>query len=581
MRILLSLALAITLFTGAPFLSGTSMAETVAERSVLLVRQGAAALLRGKYEHAIKAYDQALEYDKLSDIRKASIHSDRGVAYWRMKQNKQALADFGKAIELNPQYPQVYNNMGNVYMDMDRPAKALSVFTKAIDLAPTYGVAYNNRGSANFEMGNLDKAVEDFNSAVRYLTLNAVPHNGRGRAFLTKGKNYAALRDFTRAVKLNKTYGMVFLSRARVYTNLKRYRLAVKDYTHAISLARSEPQLYFERAQAYQKLNEYLPAIADYSKTIELAPGFAKAYALRALAFGLLKKYEKAFSDADKAVELDPTDFLAYLSRGRIAKGKGDYDEALDDFKTVLEIRKDDAQTLKLIGQIHELRKNKEEAIVYYKRALAANRFLKGARDGLKRLTGVLPGFEGELVGEPVSGWALSKTPQGKYYVYNKSYKNFYGFIEVYGVGEPRLVDWSLLKGQWKGIGLLRYFAGKKGGDENGTPLEYTAIIDLKKNQLAAIEPYKWGDRKSVWKWGNGSVAIVDPDGMTSEVVLKKKQPRIARRKSGGAEYVSSPWGNIWQPTRRSARVNRHRSKRARKRSRRRSQKSILNWLFN
>ena len=94
------------------------MAETVAERSVLLVRQGAAALLRGKYEHAIKAYDRALEYDKLSDIRKASIHSDRGVAHWRLKQTDKALTDFSTAITLNPQYPQVYNNMGNVYMDL-------------------------------------------------------------------------------------------------------------------------------------------------------------------------------------------------------------------------------------------------------------------------------------------------------------------------------------------------------------------------------------------------------------------------------------------------------------------------------
>ena len=101
------------------------IAETVAERSVLLVRQGAAALLRGKYQRAIKAYDRALEYDKLSDIRKASIYSDRGVAHWRMQNSDKALADFGKAIELNSQYPQVYNNMGNVYMDQSRPEEAV------------------------------------------------------------------------------------------------------------------------------------------------------------------------------------------------------------------------------------------------------------------------------------------------------------------------------------------------------------------------------------------------------------------------------------------------------------------------
>ena len=555
------------------------MAETVAERSVLLVRQGAAALLRGKYQRAIKSYDRALEYDKLSDIRKASIHSDRGVAHWRLKEPDKALADFGMAIALNPQYPQVYNNMGNVYMDLNRPKDAVEVFSKAINIAPTYGVAYNNRGSANFELGNLDEAVSDFNSAVRYLTLNAVPHNGRGRAYLSKGKNYAALRDFSRAVKLNKTYGMVFLSRARAFTNLKKHRLAVKDYTHAIALARMEPQLYFERAQAYQGLSDYLPAISDYSKTIDLAPGHAKAYALRALCFGFVKKYGKAFSDADKAVELDPTSVHSYLSRGQIAKRKGDYDNALDDFKTVLEISKEHPEALKLIAQVHEIRKNTEEAVIYYQRSLKADRFLGGSREGLKRLTGTLPGYDGELVGEPVSGWSLSRLPDGKYYVYHKKYPYFYGFIETYGSGDPKLLEWSPLKGTWRGIGLLRYFAGTKGEGENATPLEYTAIVNLKKARLAAIEPHKWGDRKANWKWGNGTVAVIDPDGMTSEVLLKKARPRIAKKKSRDGGYVSSPWGDIWGPTRRKARKSR-RGRVAKKRTKRRKQKSILNWLF-
>ena len=120
MRISAFLALAVLL------MPSSLVAETVAERSVLLVRKGAAALLRGKYEHAITSFDRALEYDKLSPVRKASIHSDRGVARWRLQQPDLALADFSKAIELNSQYPQVYNNMGNVYMDQNSHEKALA-----------------------------------------------------------------------------------------------------------------------------------------------------------------------------------------------------------------------------------------------------------------------------------------------------------------------------------------------------------------------------------------------------------------------------------------------------------------------
>ena len=66
---------------------------------------------------------------------------------------------------------------------------------------------------------------------------------------------------------------------------------------------------------------------------------------------------------------------------------------------------------------------------------------------------------------------------------------------------------------------------------------------------------------------------------MTSEVVLKKARPRIVKRRSGNGGYVSSPWGDIWGPTRRKAKKSR-RGRTAKKRTKRRKQKSILNWLF-
>ncbi len=574
MKILTGLLFAILLFSHA------ARAETTGERSILLVRQGAAALLRGKFKNAISAYDQALRYDKLSAVRKASIHSDRGVAFWRMNQPEEALKDFTSAIELNAQYPQAYNNMGNVYMDMKRPKEAIKVYTKAIEIAPTYGVAYNNRGSANFELGNYEAAIRDFSDAIRYLNLNAVPHNGRGKAFLSQGKNYAALRDFTRAVRLNKSYGMVYLSRARANAGLKRYQAAIRDYSRAINLAKMEPQLYFERGKAYQKQGDHYAAISDFGQVIDLAPGHARAYALRALSFGMVKKYDKAFSDADKAVELDPSDYHAYLSRGKIAKKKGDYDNALDDFKTVLELKKKNAEALKLTAQIYEIRKNKEEAVAWYQRSLAADPFMKGSREGLKRLTGTLPGLESEVSGEPVSGWVLSRRPDGKYYVSNKKYPYFYGFIEVYGKGDPKLLEWTAMKGAWRGFGLLRYHAGTRGEGENAVPLEYTAILNLKKQRLVSIEPFRWGSKKAKWKWGNGLLSVIDPDGMNSELILRKGSPKVAKSRPAGRDYVPSPWGDIWKPTRRSARNPGRRIRTVRKRRKRRSQKSILDWLF-
>lgn len=561
---------------------GEAAAQTAAERSVLLVRQGAAALLRGKYDRAIQAYDQALEYDKLAPANKANILSDRGVAHWRMNQSEQALVDFNQAIELNPQYPQVYNNMGNVLIDLNRHQEAVAAYSKAIEFAPTYGVAYSNRASAEFELGDIKGALNDFDAAVRYLSLNAVPHNGRGRAFLSSNRNYAALRDFSRAVKLNKSYGMVFLSRARANGNIRDYREAIKDYSEAINIAHEEPQLYFERAQAYQAASDYGPAITDYSKVIDLAPGNAEAYAQRGLCYGLNRSFDKAMVDVDKAIELDPASVNGYLARAKVLKRKGDLDRAVVDLNTVLELSKEHAEALKLMGQISEIRNAKDEAIAFYLRSVAADPFMDGSREGLKRLTDNLPPYATQTVGEPVSGWKLARLANGQYFISNDAYPFLYSILEMYGEGEPKLVEWVPLTGEWKGIGELRYEAGTR--DEDGTPipLVYSAIVDLKNNKLAAIEPFSWGDRTSKWRWGNGSVVVTDPDGMASEVPLRRPS---ANMRSGEDDVVAEamPWPDVTQPARRGTRRPPDGGPSylpTQSQQPRRPSKSIFDWLF-
>ena len=47
--------------------------------------------MRGQYDKAVAAYDEALTAPEIADFIKASIYSDRGVAKWRMNQTKDAI----------------------------------------------------------------------------------------------------------------------------------------------------------------------------------------------------------------------------------------------------------------------------------------------------------------------------------------------------------------------------------------------------------------------------------------------------------------------------------------------------------
>ena len=62
--------------------------------------------------------------------------------------------------------------------------------------------------------------------------------------------------------------------------------------------------------------------------------------------------------------------------------------------------------------------------------------------------------------------------------------------LEMYGDGEPELLNWQVLKGTLRGIGLLHYYAGTS---HKGGRLEYIAVIDLWVKKLIAMSPHPLG----------------------------------------------------------------------------------------
>ena len=54
------------------------------------------------------------------------------------------MSDYNKAIEINPNYAEAYNNRGNIYAQQEEFTKAISNFSKAVKLKPSYAAAYKN-----------------------------------------------------------------------------------------------------------------------------------------------------------------------------------------------------------------------------------------------------------------------------------------------------------------------------------------------------------------------------------------------------------------------------------------------------
>jgi len=259
----------------------------------------------------------------------------------------EAIQDYSKAIELNPENAETYYNRGKAkiflidYLNtkmylMVRKAsnydkkdsieikkvilvetnEAIKDYTKAIELDPKYAISYNNRGNAKGLLRDYDEAIQDYTRAIELNPENVATYNNRGRAKIFLIDYHGAIQDYDKAIELDPKYAISYNNRGNAKRLLGDYDEAIQDYTKVIQLNPKYLDAYNNRGRAKILLREYHGAIQDYSKAIELNPKYAISYNNRGNAKRLMGEYDEAIQDYSKAIQLSPKYAEAYYNIG-------------------------------------------------------------------------------------------------------------------------------------------------------------------------------------------------------------------------------------------------------------------------
>jgi protein O-mannosyl-transferase len=215
-----------------------------------------------------------------------------------------ALADFNKAIELNPNYAQAYYNRGTAYKDENKNELALADFNQAIGLDPDFSLAYNNRGNIYLDENKYELALADFNQAIKLKPNYSQAYNNRGNVYANTRQFDQALADFSKAIELNPNNAKAYNNRGNVLASKKKYEQAIADFSQAIKLVPNYFEAYFNRGSIFNYIKKYEPAIADFSKVVELKPDFSEAYYNRGIAEYYSGRKDASCTDLKKAASL-------------------------------------------------------------------------------------------------------------------------------------------------------------------------------------------------------------------------------------------------------------------------------------
>jgi tetratricopeptide (TPR) repeat protein len=507
-----------------------SPARSAVDRSIIKSQEGGSALLRGRFDLAIAAYDEALKDTTLPATRQASLYSDRGVAKWRLRQLDGALADFTKAISLSPDYAVAYNNRGNVYMDMNRTEDAFKDFDRAVALSPAFGAAYSNRANANQLLKRLPAAENDFRKAIQLMPSNAVPLNGRGKIASAIGQYYTALRYLNRSITINAQYAPAYQNRATVLAMLKRNDEASQDFDKVIALAPDNADLYVSRGKVYMRDKRGPQAFRDFSKALELAPDNVQALIGRGAQNIDRRRSDLAVEDLNRAIALDPKAADAYFWRGQARYTMNDVDGADADLSKAIELDPNLSEPYRIRGSFRDRAGKRDDAIADYRRALELDPFSREARDAYRAASGDTADSIVKSIAPAVDGWEVIRSGAGQFTAVNERYPKMPILLEVDGEGPAQILEWTPLKDSLAGVGLLRY----RGWEKNGAAREYVAIIDLSRSQIVSIEPYISGEGKSKWAWTPNAVTVTDVDGLSSYYELRKPRSEVPMRRDDG-----------------------------------------------
>ena len=152
----------------------------------------------GSYDAAAEDATQALDLEP--DRPQPNLVLLRAEAYGAENKFREAIADFDKALELNPDLVEAYVERGVLFANNKRYDDAIGDYTRAIQMDPKNAKAYAMRAEAKLKSNAADDALIDVNRALGLSLSDPLALRIRGNLYEVQEREGDAIYDYQRAL---------------------------------------------------------------------------------------------------------------------------------------------------------------------------------------------------------------------------------------------------------------------------------------------------------------------------------------------------------------------------------------------
>lgn len=200
----------------------------------------------------------------------SEFYINRGLEFYANGDLDNAINEYNKAIQLDPNNPAAYLDRGLAYYDKDDLDRAISDYNYAITLDPNIANAFFYRGIVYYDKDDMNHTISDMNLVIQLNPDYVDAYNFRGIAYAKKNDLDHAISDWDKALQINPDYVYAYFNRAIAYYNEGEMDLAIRDWNQVIRLDPNNSEAFMNRGTAYNFTGEIENAIGDFNRVLDL-----------------------------------------------------------------------------------------------------------------------------------------------------------------------------------------------------------------------------------------------------------------------------------------------------------------------
>ena len=242
---------------------------------------------------------------------------DRAAYLQKSGRVEESIAEYRKALEINPNEALAHNNLSMVLLLAGRPQEATAEFQRAteinlrraIEIQPDHAPSYNDLGMLLQRVGRVDEAIAQFGKAAELKPGFASAHCNLGGALAMRERFDEALAELNKALTLDPAYAPAYYNLGLVFSMRGETDKAMAEWQKALEI---DPK-YFEArsslANEFYREGNVAEALVHWRQTLLLRPNEVSilqkaAWALATYPDSLIRNGTEALALSRRAVQL-------------------------------------------------------------------------------------------------------------------------------------------------------------------------------------------------------------------------------------------------------------------------------------